>query len=118
MLSGPIEAASHVETTLTQLVQELTIAAQVRALERTGGQRITPTELLANALGKLAAGVERLQAEAAAQAAGAAGGDGDGGGEAGPDGQPQRRRAQGLPAMLLFASRRSSSRRYLVLQNW
>ncbi|PSC74800.1 hypothetical protein C2E20_2460 [Micractinium conductrix] len=115
---GPIEAASHVETTLTQLVQELTIAAQVRALERTGGQRITPTELLANALGKLAAGVERLQAEAAAQAAGAAGGDGDGGGEAGPDGQPQRRRAQGLPAMLLFASRRSSSRRYLVLQNW
>lgn len=136
--AGPIEASSHVETTLTQLVQEVTVAAQVgelcapgiaarqqccradavrsciwaraggrppqvllrpaqvRRLERQRGLRLSTTELLANSLGKLAASVQQLSEGLAAAAAAAAG---------------------PTPATMLFAGRRSSSRRYLVLQN-
>ncbi|GAB4816318.1 hypothetical protein N2152v2_003364 [Parachlorella kessleri] len=86
---GPAEASSHVETTLTQLVQELVVQAQVRRLSRKRGIALTPSHLLGNSLAKLARGVERLNAEVA-----------------------------GAPALSLFAGRRSSSRRYLVLQNW
>ena len=68
---------------------------QVRQLEARQGLRLTPTERLANSLGKLAAGVERL-AQGLAQA-----------GDECPS-----------PATMLFAGRRSSSRRYLLLQNW
>lgn len=87
--AGPAEAASHVETTLTQAVQELLIAAQVRQLERMERVRLTPGSLLASALARLALGVARLNARV-------------------PPG----------PRMFLFAGRRSSSRRFLVLQNW
>eukprot|EP00887_Chlorella_sp_A99_P008268 scaffold12.g8268.t1 len=106
---SPAEAASHVETTLTQLIQvtditcvlpfigetgpmEVTIAVQLRRWQRERGLAPGPaphTELLAAALGRLAAGVERLNSE-----------------------------VEGSPGMVLFAGRRSSSRRYLLLQNW
>lgn len=65
--------------------------------------RITPTELLANSLGALAAGVQRLGDGFAAAAAA----EGSGGGSSGAG-----------PGTMLFAGRRSSSRRYLLLQNW
>lgn len=85
---GPAEASSHVETSLTQLVQELVIHAQVRQLAREQGVGLTPTHLLANSLARLARQVERLNTE-----------------------------VEGTPTMTLFAGRRSSSRRYLLLQN-
>lgn len=171
-----MEASSHVETTLTQLVQQLTIEAQVgcrwiackqsyarrmhtrgmpvwplspielhnlsacsakiirtplcpmqvRRLARQRGLRLSSTELLANSLGRLAAGVQQLEqgfssaatpepSSAAAGASPAAAGAADGSSSlsasragAGP----------ALPALMLFAGRRSSSRRYLLLQNW
>ncbi|KAL4431465.1 hypothetical protein ABPG75_006721 [Micractinium tetrahymenae] len=103
---GPVEASSHVETTLTQLVQEVTVAAQVRRLQRQRGVQLTPTELLGNSLAKLALGVEALAAEAQFQAQAAR--------LLATPGQP----AEAPPALALFASRRSTSRRYLLLQNW
>lgn len=66
---APIEASSHVETSLTQVVQEVTVAAQVRRLEREKGICLSPTELLASSLAKLALGVASLAAEAQAQQA-------------------------------------------------
>ncbi|KAL4421767.1 hypothetical protein ABPG77_009750 [Micractinium sp. CCAP 211/92] len=103
---GPVEASSHVETTLTQLVQEVTVAAQVRRLQRQRGIQLTPTELLASSLAKLALGVESLTAEARAQAQAAT--------LLTAPGQP----AEEPPALMLFAGRRSTSRRFLLLQNW
>ncbi|KAI7837007.1 hypothetical protein COHA_009187 [Chlorella ohadii] len=143
---GPMEASSHVETTLTQLVQQLVVEAQVRRLERQHGLRLSPTELLANSLGKLAAGVQQLEQGLAAAAPAAASGamDGPTGAPAGSSGNsngngsgggpaPSSSAPQGStttsssssgggssrrPAMMLFAGRRSSSRRFLLLQNW
>ncbi|PRW20330.1 hypothetical protein C2E21_9047 [Chlorella sorokiniana] len=145
---GPMEASSHVETTLTQLVQQLTIEAQVWRLERQRGLRLSPAELLANSLGRLAAGVQQLErglgiatpapADLAAAAPGPAAAVGEGQGSpaagssaaagAGPglgsaagsssgDGVASHTSGS-LPAMALFAGRRSSSRRFLLLQNW
>lgn len=86
---GPAEASSHVETTLTQLVQEAVVVAQVRRLRAATGTAPSAVELLASSLARLARGVERLNAE-----------------------------VQGSPGMMLFAGRRASSRLYLILQNW
>lgn len=86
---GPVEAASHVETTLTQAVQELVVAAQLRRWRREGLATPSPDTLLASALARLAGGV-----------AGVCRGV--------PPGTP----------LLLFAGRRASSRRFLALQNW
>lgn len=58
--SGTAEAASNAETTMTQLVQEYTIRAQVRALCSQSGVRIDRTEHVANSLGHLAAVVDQL----------------------------------------------------------
>jgi hypothetical protein len=62
---------------------------QVRRLARQHGLVLTHSHLLANSLAKLARGMERLGAEVA-----------------------------GAPVLSLFAGRRSSSRRFLLLQNW
>ncbi len=80
-------------------------------MEREQGVCLTATELLANSLAKLAAGVQLLAGEAASQAAQAAQ-------EASGSGNSDAAASPGLPAMMLFAGRRSSSRRYLLLQNW
>ena len=58
--AGTAEAASNAETTMTQLVQEYTIRAQVRALCKKSGIRIDRTEHVANSLGHLAAVVDQL----------------------------------------------------------
>ena len=57
---GTAEAASNAETTMTQLVQEYTIRAQVRALCNKTGLTIDRTERVANSLGHLAAVVDQL----------------------------------------------------------
>ena len=57
---GTAEASSNAETTMTQLVQEYTIRAQVRALCKKRGIRIDRTEHVANSLGHLAAVVDQL----------------------------------------------------------
>lgn len=96
---GTAEAASHVETTLTQAVEELVVAAQLRRVQndRIHGESedvlLPPRNgqlLLASALARLALGVGGLN---------------------------ESHRVLGIP-MLLFSGRRASSRRYLVLQNW
>jgi hypothetical protein len=96
---GYAEGASHVETTLTQTVQELIILAQVRRyqqshmLRRSGephSESLTPDTLLGHALARLALGVQFLN-ESLEEEAGI--------------------------RLVLFAGRRSSSRRYLLLQN-
>ncbi len=79
---------------------------QVRRLQRQRGIQLTPTELLASSLAKLALGVESLTAEARAQAQAAT--------LLTAPGQP----AEEPPALMLFAGRRSTSRRFLLLQNW
>lgn len=58
--AGAAEAASNAETTMTQLVQEYTVRAQVRALCKKTGVRIDRTEHVANSLGHLAAVVDQL----------------------------------------------------------
>ncbi len=58
--AGTAEAASNAETTMTQLVQEYTIRAQVRALCKKRGIRIDRTEHVANSLGHLATVVDQL----------------------------------------------------------
>ena len=58
--AGTAEAASNAETAMTQLVQEYTIRAQVRALCKKSGIRIDRTEHVANSLGHLAAVVDQL----------------------------------------------------------
>ena len=58
--AGTAEAASNAETTMTQLVQEYTIRAQVRALCKKRGIRVDRTEHVANSLGHLAAVVDQL----------------------------------------------------------
>ena len=58
--AGTAEAASNAETTMTQLVQEYTIRAQVRALCKKTGIKIDRTEHVANSLGHLAAVVDKL----------------------------------------------------------
>lgn len=58
--AGTAEAASNAETTMTQLVQEYTIRAQVRALCKKRGIKIDRTEHVANSLGHLAAVVDQL----------------------------------------------------------
>ena len=60
--AGTAEAASNAETTMTQLVQEYTIRAQVRALCKQKAFRIDRTEHVANSLGHLAAVVDQLNA--------------------------------------------------------
>jgi hypothetical protein len=60
-VSGPIEAASNVETSLTQLVQNYTIKAQVRDLQRQKGVVLDRTERLANSLGKCAVVIHKLR---------------------------------------------------------
>lgn len=102
--SGPAEAASHVETTLTQAVQEVTLAAQVRALHGDGTATVSAEELLGSALARLAMGVDYLNKGLSVV-------DGTGNGADGDDGYVR-------PKVSLFAGRRSSSRRYLLLQNW
>ena len=96
---GYAEGASHVETTLTQTVQELIILAQVRRYQqshmfrRSGephSESLTPDTLLGHALARLALGVQFLN-ESLEEEAGI--------------------------RLVLFAGRRSSSRRYLLLQN-
>ncbi|DBA73502.1 hypothetical protein WJX77_001486 [Trebouxia sp. C0004] len=86
--SGTAEAASNAETTMTQLVQEYTIRAQVRALCKKSGIRIDRTEHVANSLGHLAAVVDQLNSLD----------------------HPLK--------IALFAGRRSSDRAYLLLQTW
>ncbi|KAL3134655.1 hypothetical protein ABBQ32_007664 [Trebouxia sp. C0010 RCD-2024] len=86
--SGTAEAASNAETTMTQLVQEYTVRAQVRALCNKTGLKIDRTERVANSLGHLAAVVDQLN-------------DLD---------HPVK--------IALFAGRRSSDRAYLLLQTW
>lgn len=96
----------------------------MRALARQRGLRLSPTELLANSLGKLAAGVQLLEdgllPAAAGGEGGARGGEGgsgaDGSGNGGGGGEGGAAAPQ-LPGLMLFAGRRSSSRRYLLLQN-
>jgi len=90
--SGPIESASHVETSLMQLVQEFMIRAQAHKLARQTGVRLDRTERLANSLGKLAGSVSRINAKAESCV--------------GPS-----------VRIALFAGRRSSDRVYLLLQN-
>lgn len=104
--SGPPEAASHVETTLTQAVQEVTIAAQIRALAASGKHAPTMEELLGNAIARLALGVAYLNEGIYGAAAGAKGLD--------PEDDAPTTHSLGI---VLFAGRRSSSRRYLLLQN-
>lgn len=58
--AGTAEAASNAETTMTQLVQEYTIRAQVRALCNQSDVRTDRTEHVANSLGHLAAVVDQL----------------------------------------------------------
>lgn len=60
MVTGTAEAASNAETTMTQLIQEYTIRAQVRALCKKKGIKIDRTEHVANSLGHLAAVVDQL----------------------------------------------------------
>ena len=60
MCAGTPEAASNAETTMTQLVQEYTVRAQVRALCAESGVKIDRTEHVANSLGHLAAVVDQL----------------------------------------------------------
>ena len=60
VVAGTAESASNAETTMTQLVQEFTIRAQVRALCKSRGIRIDRTEHVANSLGHLAAVVDQL----------------------------------------------------------
>lgn len=60
MCVGTAEAASNAETTMTQLVQEYTIRAQVRALCNRTGVKVERTERVANSLGHLAAVVDQL----------------------------------------------------------
>jgi hypothetical protein len=100
--SGHSEAASHVETTLTQVVQELVVAAQVRRVRRARGAAPAAEALLGGALAALARGVERLNAEAHPEDE-----EEEEGAENGREGATQ---------VVLFAGRRSSSRRYLLLQ--
>ena len=59
-VAGTAEAASNAETTMTQLVQEYTVRAQVRALCKQTGVKIDCTEHVANSLGHLAAVVDQL----------------------------------------------------------
>ena len=59
-VAGTAEAASNAETTMTQLVQEYTVRAQVRALCKQTGVKIDRTEHVANSLGHLAAVVDQL----------------------------------------------------------
>lgn len=100
---GYPEGASHVETTLTQTVQELLILAQVRRCPIFGNGPKTcanegeqehalpsPDSLLGHALARLALGVQYLNDSLED--------------DVGVD-------------LVLFAGRRSSSRRYLLLQN-
>lgn len=86
--SGTAEAASNAETTMTQLIQEYTIRAQVRALCKKKGIKIDRTEHVANSLGHLAAVVDQLNSLD----------------------HPLK--------IALFAGRRSSDRAYLLLQTW
>ena len=58
--AGTAEAASNAETTMTQLVQEYTIRARVRALCSQSGVKIDRTEHVANSLGHLAVVVDQL----------------------------------------------------------
>ena len=146
----------------------LPLPLQVRRLERQRGVRLSPTELLANSLGRLAAGVQQLE-QGLASASPAAAADGppdmvpatpadlspaapaaataeDSGRGSAASGSVAAAAARGssgaaapgdngasghtsssadarggganLPAMALFAGRRSSSRRFLLLQNW
>eukprot|EP00884_Botryococcus_braunii_P006522 jgi/Botrbrau1/15871/Bobra.40_1s0055.1 len=84
---GPIEAASNVETSMTQLVQNYTIRAQVRDLQRRLGIMLDRTERIANSLGKCAVVIEKL------------------------------RGIVPTPKVALFAGRRSTDRVFLLLQN-
>jgi hypothetical protein len=59
--AGPIEAASHVETSMTQLVQSYGIRAQVREVQRHMGVHIDRTERIANSLGTCAGLIENLK---------------------------------------------------------
>lgn len=86
--SGTAEAASNAETTMTQLVQEYTVRAQVRALCKQTGVKIDRTEHVANSLGHLAAVVDQLN------------------------------NLDHPVKIALFAGRRSSDRAYLLLQTW
>lgn len=73
----------------------------MRRLTRSRGVALTPTDLLASSLAKLAVGIQLLEEGFAATAAAEGGSD-----------------AAVGPHTMLFAGRRSSSRRYLLLQNW
>lgn len=61
LFAGPIEAASNVETSMTQLVQNYTIRAQVRDIERRLGVTLDRTERVANSLGKCAAVIQKFR---------------------------------------------------------
>lgn len=144
---GPIETASHVETTLTQLVQEVIILAQIRmnvsnanarkvlkpsntfaALDNReyssnnftqnallGTQKWTIDKardmLLGSAIARLALGVDFLNKNMGTY-------------EKDLDTCPetmqeqQQNKTEKTTKIALFAGRRSSSRRYLLLQNW
>lgn len=122
---GPAEAASHVETTLTQAVEELVVCAQRRRVRRRWARHCASSGAEENGGG----GVVRPN--------GVSDSDADGDADASPllpDAQlllasALARLALGVAAlneshrlhgtrMLLFSGRRASSRRYLVLQNW
>ncbi|KAK9809710.1 hypothetical protein WJX73_008711 [Symbiochloris irregularis] len=85
--SGSVTAASNAETSVTQLIQDHVIRAQVRALHRRTGMKLDRTERLANALGHLVLVVDSLS-----------------------------QLPEGIKT-LLFAGRRSTDRAFLLLQN-
>lgn len=85
--SGPAESASHVETSLMQIVQECIIEAQCERLHQNAGVVIDRTERLANALTHLCLVTQRLNSLPKSY------------------------------EIALFAGRRSSDRVYLLLQN-
>ena len=99
-------------------------SVQLRRAERAGDGPIDPADLLTSALAKLARGVERLNREVVEEPLAACGADGEDGGSSGAAGREGSgsgaagAEAGGRPGMMLFAGRRSSSRRYLLLQNW
>ncbi|CAL5220669.1 g2715 [Coccomyxa viridis] len=86
--SGPVEAASNAETSITQITQQYIIRAQARDLLRRQDIRIDRTERVANSLGNLLGVLQKLLAA----------------------------KDSGVK-MALFAGRRSTDRTFLLLQN-
>lgn len=122
---SPIEL-HNLSACLAEIIQSPLCPPQVRALEQQRGLHLSSTELLANSLGRLAAGVQQLEQglssaaspEPSSAAAGACGAPADAADGSSSLGASRARAGPALPSLMLFAGRRSSSRRYLLLQNW